>query len=57
MPFMVLYDASSVVVRVVLMQKGWLIVYESRKLTPIERTFSIYEKEMLAIMHVLEKFK
>lgn len=39
------------------MQKGRPIAFESRKLTPIERTFSVYDKEMLAIMYTLTKFK
>jgi len=34
-----------------------LIEYESKKLTELERIYSIYDKEMLAIMHALVKFK
>jgi hypothetical protein len=39
------------------MQQRHLIAYESRKLTESERLYSIYDKEMLAIMHALEKFR
>jgi hypothetical protein len=39
------------------MQGGHPIVFESRKLSQLERLYSIYDKEMLAIMHALTKFK
>jgi hypothetical protein len=39
------------------MQGGHPIVYESRKLSQLERLYSIYDKEMLAIMHALTKFR
>jgi hypothetical protein len=32
-------------------------VFESRKLSPPKRLYSIYAKEMLAIMHALTKFR
>lgn len=35
----------------VLMQGGHPIAFESRKLLPHKRLHSIYDKEMLAIMH------
>jgi hypothetical protein len=41
----------------VLMQGGHPIVFESRKLSQSERLYSIYDKEMLAIMHALTKFR
>jgi hypothetical protein len=40
-----------------LMQGGHPIVFESRKLSQPERLYSIYDKEMMAIMHALTKFK
>lgn len=40
----------------VLMQNKHPIAYESRKLTNSE-VFSIYDKELLAIMHALAKFR
>jgi hypothetical protein len=36
---------------------GHPIVFESRKLSQPERLYSIYDKEMLAIMHALTKFR
>ena len=41
----------------VLMQGGHPIAFESRKLLPHERLYFIYDKEMLAIMHALAKFR
>ena len=38
------------------MQGGHPIVFESRNLSQPERLYSIYDKEMLAIMHALTKF-
>jgi hypothetical protein len=43
--------------REVLMLGGYPIVFESRKLSHPERLYSIYDKEMLAIMHALTKFR
>ena len=40
-----------------LMQDRHLISYESRKLKDDERLYSTYDKEMLAIMHALAKFR
>ena len=39
------------------MQGGHTIVFESRKLDDSERLYPIYDKEMLAIMHTLTKFR
>ena len=41
----------------VLMQNNHPIAFESRKLKDYERHYSIYDKEMLAILHVLTKFR
>ena len=41
----------------VLMQGGHPIAFESRKLLPHEQFYPIYDKEMLAIMHALAKFR
>ena len=40
-----------------MMQRGHPIAFESRKLLPHERLYSIYDKEMLAIMQALAKFR
>ena len=39
------------------MQQKHPIAYESMKLSTIERIYPIYDKEILAIMHALEKFR
>jgi hypothetical protein len=44
-------------IEVVLMQGGHPIVFERRKLNELKRLHSIYDKEMLAIMHSLTKFR
>ena len=50
-------DASRVGVGAVLSQEGYPITFESRKLLPHDLSYSIYDKEMLAIMHALAKFR
>lgn len=50
-------DAFGDGIGAVLMQNKHPIVYESRKLNKLEKLYSIYDKEMLAIMHALTKFR
>ncbi|XP_059073506.1 uncharacterized protein LOC131874243 [Cryptomeria japonica] len=50
-------DASREVFGVVLMQEKHPIAFERRKLRGAENSYSIYDKEMLAIMHALAKFR
>jgi hypothetical protein len=50
-------DALGVGIGAVLMQGGQPIVFESKNLNESERLYSIYDKEMLAIMHALTKFR
>jgi hypothetical protein len=50
-------DASVKRIEAVLMQGGHPIVFKSRKLSQPERLYSIYDKEMLVIMHALTKFR
>jgi hypothetical protein len=57
LPFVLECNASGEGIGVVLMQGGHPIIFESRKLSQPERLYSIYEKEILAIMHALTKFK
>ena len=56
-PFVLECDALGVGIVVVLMQDRNPIAFESKKLQPDERLYSIYDKEMLAIMHALAKFR
>jgi hypothetical protein len=55
-PFTVECDALGEGIGAVLMQNKHPIVYESRKLRGPELLYTIYGKEMLAIMHALAKF-
>ena len=56
-PFVLECDASGEGVGAILMLGGHPIAFESRKLLPHERLYPIYDKEMLAIMHALAKFR
>jgi hypothetical protein len=53
--FVVETDASMVGVGAILMQKGHPIAYISKSLGPKQQAMSIYEKEMLAILHAVTK--
>lgn len=55
-PFTLACNALGKGVGAILSEDGHSIAFESRKLLPHERLYSIYDKEMLAIMHVLAKF-
>jgi hypothetical protein len=55
--FVLKCDTSGVGIGAFFMQGGHPIMFESKKLNESERLFSIYDKEMLAIMHALTKFR
>ena len=57
LPFTLECDASREGIGVVLMQKRHPLAYESWKLRGPELLYSIYDKQMLAIMHALAKFR
>nr|GEZ04491.1 hypothetical protein [Tanacetum cinerariifolium] len=56
-PFEVATDASGIGIGAGLQQDGHLIVYLSKALAPEHKTLSTYEKEFLAIMFALEKWR
>ena len=56
-PFVVECDALGGGVGDILKQCQHLIYFESINLQPHENIYSIYDKEMLAIMHALAKFR
>jgi hypothetical protein len=57
LPFTLECYASGEGIGAVLMQKRHPLAYESRKLRGPELLYNIYDKEMLAIMHALAKFR
>ena len=56
---MVKTDASDFILGICLIQKypdkWYLVVYYSRKITPLELNYNIYNKELLSIVIVLKK--
>ena len=56
-PLMVECDALGEGVGVLLMQNHHPIAFKSRELKEYKRHYSIYDNEMLAIMHALAKFR
>jgi hypothetical protein len=56
-PFTLECDASGEGIGAVLMQNRHPLAYEIRKLRGPELLYNIYDKDMLAIMHALAKFR
>lgn len=55
-PFIVEIDACSIGIGVVLMQKGQPIAYLSKGLSPQHQTLSVYDKVLLALVMVVNKW-
>ncbi|XP_057816506.1 uncharacterized mitochondrial protein AtMg00860-like [Cryptomeria japonica] len=56
-PFELQCDALSEGIGAMLMHDKHPIAFKSRKLKGMEKSYNIYDKDMLAIMHALAKFK
>ncbi|MCO5580276.1 hypothetical protein L7F22_034142 [Adiantum nelumboides] len=56
-PFVLETDASGKAMGAVLMQRGRLVAFERKKLDRAQRNYSAYERELLAIIHALKKWR
>ena len=56
-PFVLETDASEEAIGAVLMQGGRSVAFESKKLDRTQRNYSAYERELLAIIHALKKWR
>ena len=61
LPFKVMYNASDLAVRVVLGQrvegKSYVVYYASKTLNEAQRNYTTTEKELLAMVYALDKFR
>ena len=56
-PFIIEADASGVGIGAVLMQNGRPLAYTSKALSPSHQNMSVYDKEMLAIVHAVTRWR
>ena len=56
-PFIIEADASGVEIGAVLMQNGRPLEYTSKALSPSHQNMSVYDKEMLAIVHAVTRWR
>ena len=56
-PFIIEADASEVGIGAVLMQNGRPLAYTSKALSPSHQNISVSDKEMLAIIHAVTRWR
>ena len=56
-PFVVKTDASAIGIVAVLMQVDYTLVFISRVLAPKWQQLSVYEKELLVVVHAVQKWE
>lgn len=56
-PFVLETDASGTCIRVVLVQEGWPLTFLSQVLSPKHSGLSIYEKEFIAVLMAVNKWR